>query len=383
MNPLFLFQQWPWIEYVPDPVDDEEGPTFSRLMLADNPNNPSEWRTLMEYYHRHMRPFGELLTDMERRGILIATDYLAGVEVQARKDRVRHVETFRQWAAKQIGPDGLAMNLGSSTQLSTFLFGGAANPKTQEYTEVQRVFKTKREEIPDDAMEAYRERDRKLRESESNAAETDEERDYGFLAKMKAANLKALCKEERLKVSGKKQELVDRLVGAYQLKDQRRQDPSIPISHLEEYKSMKVQDLRDAVVGRGLSPPPKAKKTDLVKLIEDDDETQRQLMAEFSKSPDANRPGGDAMIYRKMSELLEEAASSGENPMLAQILADIKAKNEEEPKWVDVTITSLGMEPSKFTMGGAPSATADVLRGLAGDPFSDPPKYGKVSPAIV
>ncbi|EJK52877.1 hypothetical protein THAOC_27798, partial [Thalassiosira oceanica] len=121
VNPLFLFQQWPWTEYVPHPVDEEDGPTFSRLLVG-NPDKPVEWRTLMEYYHRHMRPFGELLTDMERRGILIATDYLAGVEVQARKDRVEHVETFRQWAAEQIGPDGLAMNLGSSTQLSTFLF---------------------------------------------------------------------------------------------------------------------------------------------------------------------------------------------------------------------------------------------------------------------
>ena len=34
--------------------------------------------SLFHYYHTHMRPFGELLTDLERRGILVATDYLAG-----------------------------------------------------------------------------------------------------------------------------------------------------------------------------------------------------------------------------------------------------------------------------------------------------------------
>lgn len=50
----------------------------------------------------------------------------------------------------------------------------------------------------------------------------------------------------------------------------------------------------------------------------------------------------------------------------------------KEPKFVDVTIPSLGMKPEKFTAGGAPSVTADVLRGLAGDPFEDPPKYGSV-----
>ena len=37
------------------------------------------------------------------------------------------------------------------------------------------------------------------------------------------------------------------------------------------------------------------------------------------------------------------------------------------------------MTPTKFTAGGAPSVTADVLRGLAGDPTLDDPKYGAVS----
>jgi len=46
---------------------------------------------------------------------------------------------------------------------------------------------------------------------------------------------------------------------------------------------------------------------------------------------------------------------------LQEILSEIKAKSEEELKWVDVSITSLGMEPTKFTAGGAPSCTADVL----------------------
>ncbi|KAL7547633.1 hypothetical protein ACHAWF_014731 [Thalassiosira exigua] len=165
--------------------------------------------SLMEYYHMHMRPFGELLTDLERRGVLVATDYLAEVERQARRDRQGHVETFRKWAAEQIGPDGLAMNLASSQQLATFLFGGTKNSKTKEPTEKWRVFKTPRADIPDDAMEAYR------------------------------------------------------------------------------------------------------------------------------------------------------------------------AKDEEEPKYVDVKITSFEMEAKKFTASGAPSATADVLRKLAGDPFAEPPRYGE------
>jgi hypothetical protein len=123
---------------------------------------------LFEYYIMHMRPFGEVLTDMERRGIRVdARNYLAGVEKVARADRVRHSRTFRDWAATKIGPDGLALNPASSTQLGTLLFGGAKNSKTGEYTETVRVFKVPREEIPDEALEAYQ------RQDQENAKRSD------------------------------------------------------------------------------------------------------------------------------------------------------------------------------------------------------------------
>ncbi len=88
----------------------------------------------------HMRRFGEVLTDMERRGIRVdAKNYLAGVEVQARSDRKEHVVTFRKWANKMIGIDGLAINPASSTQLGTFLFGGSLNEKTKVQTGKQML----------------------------------------------------------------------------------------------------------------------------------------------------------------------------------------------------------------------------------------------------
>ncbi|KAL7537981.1 hypothetical protein ACHAXR_008194 [Thalassiosira sp. AJA248-18] len=324
---------------------------------------------LMEYYHMHMRPFGELLTDLERRGILVATDYLADVEVQARKDRVGHVKTFKKWAAEQIGPDGMAMNLASSVQLGTFLFGGAENTKTKEPTERVRVFKTPRADIPDDAMEAYRERDALMKkekdaglgiEDKSNEPQEDE------FDQMKAAELKLLCKEYGLKVSGKKAELQQRLRGHFQMMGNPESSSSV-----DDYESMTVQDLRDACAARSL--PSTGKKAALVKQLREDDSSVREISAEYAQNPTAD----SSATYRKISELLMEAASSGENDALKSILADIKAKNEEEPKYVEVKITSLGMEPDKFTASGAPSATADVLRKLAGDPFSDPPNYGR------
>jgi len=333
--------------------------------------------SLMDYYHGHMRPFGELLTDLERRGILIATDYLADVEVQARKDRKMHVKTFRNWASERMGPDGMAMNLASSTQLSAFLFGGSANAKTKEVSERVRVFKTPRADITDEAMQAYRERSARMKEDKENNDKLgiegpegqDVEPEEDDFDQMKAAELKILCKEYGLKISGKKAELQQRLRGHFQMMG----DPdSKSLANIDDYSAMTVKDLRDACNARGL--PSSGKKAALVNELREDDGMMREISAEHMKHSN----GADSSVtYRKISELLEEAVASGENDALKSILADIKAKNEEEPKYVDITITSLGMEPDKFTAGGAPSATADVLRKLAGDPFADPPQYGK------
>jgi DNA polymerase I len=128
------------------------------VALLQEMNWLTDGKNLYDYYWMYMREFGHVLTDMERRGIRVnAKDYLAGVEQQARIDREAHSKAFRQWASTQIGPDGLAMNPASSTQLATFLFGGATNKKTGLRSETQRVFKTAREEIPVDALQAFEE----------------------------------------------------------------------------------------------------------------------------------------------------------------------------------------------------------------------------------
>jgi DNA polymerase-1 len=117
-------------------------------------------KNMYDYYFMHMRPFGEVLTDMERRGIRVdARDYLASVEVQAREDRAYHCDQFRKWAQTHLGADGLALNPASAVQLQTFLFGGSTNPKTRESTEHTRVFKVPRDEIPAEAIAAYHLRD--------------------------------------------------------------------------------------------------------------------------------------------------------------------------------------------------------------------------------
>jgi len=338
---------------------DAEGTWLIRNKLQDELEK-MPWlrgRNLYEYYIDNMRPFGEVLTDLERRGIRVdAQDYLKGVEVQARKDRAAHVEIFRKWAAKQIGPDGLAINPASSVQLCTFLFGGAENPNTKEHTERERVFKVPREEIPDNAMEAFKSRD--LEDQGGDASSEDDEIDH-----MTVAHLKAFCKKFGLKVSGRKAELQERLRG--KLLGDASEDHKEMFGG-ENYEDMTDEELRDALVARQLSDA--GTRKELINRYRDDCSFASELL---SKQSQEDGPSG----YEKISQSLAAAAerTGGE---FKQIYEEAREKKTAEPKYVDVTIKSIGMEPIKFTPGGAPSATADVIRKLAGDPFGDDPKYG-------
>lgn len=174
---------------------------------------------------------------------------------------------------------------------------------------------------------------------------------------MTAVQLKALCKEQGLKVSGKKAELQDRLREHFLASTQKGVEK-------DEFDSMSDDDLKASLAARGLDSS--GKRQDLLQRLRDDIMYIREL--ETAIPPDA------ANGYRTISEALEAAAKNG--GATGEILADVKAKTSMESKHVDVTITSLGMQPGKYTAGGAPSVTADVLRGLAGDPYEDPPRYG-------
>lgn len=308
---------------------------------------------LYDYYWRNMRQFGQVLTDMERRGIRVdAKDYLASVEVQARKDRVEHSRTFREWAAKKIGPDGFAMNPASSTQLATFLFGGNTNAKTGERSESVRSFKVAREELPEDALEAY-----EKREVEERKRATGEDPQSDRLDEMTAVQLKALCKERGLKVSGKKAELQDRL-----------REHFLTTSTLQpgedEFDTMSDTELQQSLAARTLGT--NGDRADLLERL--------RLDLQFTQDLQNAVPPDEAHGYRTIGEALEAVAKNG--GAMEEILAQLKAKSDQKPKTVDVTIKSLGMKPDKQTAGGAASVTADVLRSLAGDPFENPPRYG-------
>lgn len=179
---------------------------------------------------------------------------------------------------------------------------------------------------------------------------------------MKAAQLKALCKERGLKVSGKKTELQERLREHFLV-------PPVPeLEEDKELESMTEEDLRHALFGRGMTNV-EGTREELLQRYKTDLEFVAQIKT-------ATSPDGSAG-YTAVSEALEDAAKR-DGGLIAEVLDEVKAKTQIESKNIDLTVTSLGMSPIKFTAGGAPSVTADVLRTLAGDPFADPPRYGTV-----
>lgn len=187
-----------------------------------------------------------------------------------------------------------------------------------------------------------------------------------MLNKMKVAQLKTLCKERGLKVSGKKAELIERLREHFL---QAHSDEASAKSKTDEFEAMSHEDLADALKARGLSII--GTREELLERIRADIFEMSEIMAELTPQ---SKDG-----YVALSEALEEAAKS-EGGSLSKYLEEFKLKSKQVPKYVDVKISSLGkLEPTTFTQGGAPSVTANVLRELAGDPFADPPKYGTVS----
>lgn len=186
---------------------------------------------------------------------------------------------------------------------------------------------------------------------------TSEESNSDDLDDMKIPQLKALCKEQGLKVSGRKDELKDRL------REHFLRVPE-PTSEFAELEAMSEEDLRSALRARELKT--KGTRDEMLERLKADAQFTAELTAAMNPK--------DAKGFSSIAEALQAAAKSG--GAAQEIMEEVQAKSKEEPKYYDVTIRSLGLEPEKFTAGGAPSCTADVLRKLAGEPLEDPPRYG-------
>eukprot|EP01133_Synstelium_polycarpum_P001196 gene1196-1378_t len=106
-----------------------------KLALMDWMSGKNMW----DFYSINWRPYGHLLTEMERRGMKVDTEHLKNMEAIASRDIIEHEERFRNWATKHC--DQVArMNIGSDAQIQHLLFAPCDNIKTKEHMEVEKDF---------------------------------------------------------------------------------------------------------------------------------------------------------------------------------------------------------------------------------------------------
>jgi DNA polymerase I len=75
-----------------------------------------------DLYLNFWRPFGELMTDMERNGIKIDVEYLRKIQESAESDIKQAEQNFIRWV-RSIQPEALEFNPGSTAQMQQLLFG--------------------------------------------------------------------------------------------------------------------------------------------------------------------------------------------------------------------------------------------------------------------
>ncbi|GFZ07436.1 polymerase gamma 2 [Actinidia rufa] len=97
--------------------------------------------SMLDFYEKYWRSFGELLVKMETDGMLVDRAFLAEVEKVAREEQEVAANRFRSWASKYC-PDAKYMNVGSDAQLRQLFFGGIQNRKDpNESLPQERTFK--------------------------------------------------------------------------------------------------------------------------------------------------------------------------------------------------------------------------------------------------
>lgn len=115
----------------------------------------STGKTMWDFYNEHLSSrFSECLVNMQERGILLDSTSLQRIEHDASADfqrlRQRFQELLREIRDPQghcLNPDADKMNLNSSMQLRTLLFGGTKNRASDEELEVSRSFPVSKDSI--------------------------------------------------------------------------------------------------------------------------------------------------------------------------------------------------------------------------------------------
>jgi DNA polymerase-1 len=152
--------------------------------------NNKQLGDMSQFYGRYLAPFGELLTELEKIGIKLDTDgHLKTAEKKAMEDKDAMLQMFLDWASSMC-PDAKYINPASNLHIQQLLFGHYENGvKVSD----ERVF-----QIEKDEKEYAEELERAIAKNP-----------YSIMG---VGELKALLKERGLKVSGKKADLISRLL---------------------------------------------------------------------------------------------------------------------------------------------------------------------------
>ncbi len=256
--------------------------------------------SMYEFYEDYLCPFGDLLTEMEKNGIKIDTDvHLKEAEARARKDREEMQQKFIDWASKHT-EDAAHMNIASSQQVGQFLFGHWKEKERLSDWEY-RTFK-----MDKDAHE--------LEKDQEAAAEQNPYIEYS------TPDLKKLLKERKLKVSGKKSDLVERLM---------------------VYDAMSV-------------------KFDLL---------SEEVLVDMCKSKGLSSEG---KLEKLVDRLIQDAVFV-QRLAMEQDKLEAEIQTKKPSKWKEITVKSIGYTPTDFSPAGTPQVSAAVLRKISGSNlFGDP-----------
>lgn len=268
---------------------------------------------MMDYYNNYLLNFGELLTDMERNGIMVDTTvHLKDAEKLAREERAKMETLFLDWAAQHCS-DSKYINPASSAQIQQLFFGKYDDEGMKTLVHRSREFKMDKDE------EEFYEEQSKLMELNPYINWT-------------VADLKTKLKKYKVKVSGKRADLVERLLSVDKIKKQL----------FEEYNAMDSIELKGLCEQRNLTISSDNKEELVDSLIENSDFSS----VNPKKASDTDSSDGGSKT---------EAPTNTDSMLLE------KAKRQRT-----ITIRTLGMEPLAFTPKGQPQVSAALLKQMAG-----------------
>lgn len=115
-----------------------------------DPTNANKLKSgsMYDFYQQYIVPFGECLTDIERKGMNVDLDYLANVELAAIEDRKRLEKVVLQWAS-QYCDEAARINVYSASQKQQLLFAPYVDTKKNPPREIlpaERTFEVENTE---------------------------------------------------------------------------------------------------------------------------------------------------------------------------------------------------------------------------------------------